>query len=170
MRSRLDWQYGVRTVNERLSDAPSVARGHGHHGQRVRRFALGILTRIILMVVYGSCLGLHATLGVAGKMVGRAWRSRESKSGQYDLLVIGTFYTRNWCTSHLSPFARVSGVRQVYAVVDGPVEALPNVVYVRPPQWMVWLCGRAVSKFITAMGLALEHRPVLVMGYHLFPN
>jgi glycosyltransferase involved in cell wall biosynthesis len=58
----------------------------------------------------------------------------------------------------------------VYAVADGPVEALPNVVYVRPPKWMVCLCGRAVSKFITVMGLALEHRPVLVMGYHLFPN
>jgi glycosyltransferase involved in cell wall biosynthesis len=172
MVSRLDWLNAMSSADERRSKALSVVRGRGHglNGQRVTRFTLGILTRVVLMVVYGSCLRFHTILGAAGKIVGRAWRSRESSSDQADLLVIGTFYTRNWCTAHLSPLARVPGVRKVYAVVDGPVEALPNVVYVHPPRWMVCLCGRAVSKFFTALGLALEHRPVLVMGYHLFPN
>lgn len=133
------------------------------------RFALGILTRTVLMAVYGSCLGLHAVLGAVGKVLGRR-RSHDGNAGPYDLLVTATFYTRNWCTAHLSPLARASSVRNVYAVVDGPVEALPNVVYVRAPPWLARLCGRAVAKLLVAMGLALARRPTLVIGYHLIPG
>jgi glycosyltransferase involved in cell wall biosynthesis len=131
----------------------------------MKRFVEAILTRIVLVTIYAICLMLYAIFGVVGRR-----RRLKPDSDPRTLIVIGTFYTRNWCISHITPLTRSPNIRNVYAVVDGPVADIPNVIYVRPPRWMVRLFGRAFSKLITTMRLAVKYRPDLVMGYHLFPN
>ncbi len=134
---------------------------------RVKCLGHSIPARVGLAGLYSACLALYALLGAVGVVLGR--RSR-ANGGPYHVLVVGTFYTRNWCISHLAPLAAARNVRRVTAIVEGPIQPIANVDYVQPSGWPVRLGGRAFGKFCCAIRLALKHRPDVVMGYHIVPN
>lgn len=139
----------------------------------ILRIAIAIFTRIALTQVYTLCLAIHAVLWPVHQWASRRrLKKTTSQTGprQYDVLLIGTFYTRNWCISHLSPLSKASNVNRIFAVVDGPTHEIDKVQYVYPPPWLVKMLGRAVAKFLYSLRLALRERPDLVMGYHLLPN
>ena len=136
----------------------------------MKRIAFAIWTRCALLLIYGACFALYALLGVVRWLVIHNPRTSVGWDQKCDLMVIGTFYTRNWCISHLTPLARASNVRRVIAIVDGPTHNIPGVTYPYPPKWLVRIIGRAFAKFLWALGIAIRIRPQLIMGYHLLPG
>ncbi|NOT00192.1 MAG: glycosyltransferase, partial [Phycisphaerales bacterium] len=140
----------------------------------MKRYAYAIWTRVALFVIYTTSLFLYAVLGVVQRLTRRrgpaAAIGGNGAQRKYELLIIGTFYTRNWCISHVTPLARAANVSRVIAVVDGPTQAMPNVTYAYPPRWAARIMGRAFSKFFYALWIAMRRRPALIMGYHLLPG
>jgi phenylacetate-CoA ligase len=135
------------------------------------RFVAGTLARIALTLLYAGCL---FSCGLAGAFRAVTRRSRRSQktSGASSLriMVIGTFYTRNWCLAHLLPLSRSAGVNEVVAVVDGPTQDMEGVRYVRASERLTRVAGRVAAKVIVAFREAWRNPPNLVMGYHLIPN
>lgn len=137
------------------------------------RIVNAFFTRIVLAQIYTSCLVVYGLLWPVYAWAIRKRRmdpTRKAESRGYDILLIGTFYTRNWCISHLSPISKASNVNRVFAVVDGPTQEIDKIQYVYPPSWLVKILGRALAKFLFSLRLAMRERPDLVMGYHLLPN
>lgn len=133
----------------------------------MREKLYAILTRAILLVTYGTALLILPLLpGIGGLLRPRARRA----GAPHDVLILGTFYTRNWCRSHLLPLARAASVRRVFAVVDGPTEPIEGIEYVPLPRFLTRMFGRAVTKLLVATHVAVRHRPEIIMGYHLFPG
>ncbi len=132
---------------------------------------LAIATRLALVVIYGGALLLSIVLAPLGRVVRGLGDGRTSRPAQrYKLMVLGTFYTRNWCVSHLTPLGRAWSVESVTAVVDGPTCSIQRVNYAHPARCIVRLAGRAVAKLLCALRCAFRDPPDLVMGYHLLPG
>lgn len=131
----------------------------------------GIFARIALTCFYGGCL-IACGLGGAFRTVTRRGRRPLKPPGASSLriLVIGTFYTRNWCLAHLFPLSRAANVSEVVAVVDGPTQSLDGVRYVRASERLSRVVGRVAAKVIVAFREAWRNPPDLVIGYHLIPN
>lgn len=128
---------------------------------------IGFFTWFALVGIYGCFLLAYAPIRFYSLFVRPR---RRSASGGKHILIIGTFYTRNWCIAHLSPLSKAEKVHSIVAVVDGPTEPMNGVRYVHPPAKMTRLFGRAVVKFFCALRSALHEKPDLVMGYHLLPG
>lgn len=138
----------------------------------MKRLLLAILTRAALFMLYSGFLLLLAALWPFASVL-RARRARtkqQSEPHAYRVLLIGTFYTRNWCISHLTPLSRANNISSIVAVVDGPIHPIERVRYVLPSGAMTRFFGRTLTKLIRALREALRERPDVVMGYHLLPN
>jgi phenylacetate-CoA ligase len=149
---------------------PGSARAAGAGGSALKRFARAAGSRALLASIYGSALLAQAVLRPLGNISSRL-RGKPAGAGGTDhtVLVLATFYTKNWCLAHLTPLALAANVRQVIAVVDGPTQPIEKVTYSYPPRWWARLLGRALAKFLWALRLAVRHSPDVVMGYHLVP-
>src|ERR1041384_3063473 len=101
----------------------------------VSRLIRAAATRAALMALYATCIVVYCVAAPFGWALSR--RPRRSKSRS--VLVLATFYTRNWCISHLMPLARAANVGRVIAIVDGPTQPIEGVMYLAPPGWMVRL-------------------------------
>jgi glycosyltransferase involved in cell wall biosynthesis len=93
---------------------------------------------------------------------------RPRAAGKDGILLIGTFHNPNWVNAHLRPLAGATDGK-VTLVCDEPVVDLEGVTYACPPKWISKLISRAGSKFIWGVYQSVKIRPVLVMGYHIFP-
>jgi phenylacetate-CoA ligase len=126
----------------------------------------GWLAWLFVALLYSGAGGIARVL--------RAMRPRRAGSGDragpMDVLVIGTFYTRNWCAAHLTPLAQAVNVRRVFAVLDGPTLPISKVEYVDVWRRGRWFPGRTLGKLWTAWRVARRVRPAVVMGYHLVPG
>lgn len=125
------------------------------------------LTWLSALLIYSGYLLLLLPLA---KLFGSRRRLQPSSANDRRVLVIGTFYTRNWCIAHLRPIAAADNVREVLVVADGPTQPLPHVRYIQPNQFLLRACGRAIAKFAAALAVARRERPELIIGYHLLPN
>ncbi|MBL8878183.1 MAG: glycosyltransferase [Phycisphaerales bacterium] len=138
----------------------------------MKRLLLAILTRATLFMLYGGFLTLLALLWpFAAAIRTRRMRTEADVSPrEFRIVVIGTFYTRNWCISHLTPLSRAGNISSITAVVDGPIQPIERVRYVLPSAAMTRVFGRALTKLISALREASREQPDVVMGYHLLPN
>lgn len=120
---------------------------------------------IVVLAVYGVSLLLLAVL----RLLVHSRRARGTSRG-LSLLITGRFDSLNWCRAQLLPLAQATCVRRITAVVDGPVLEHKKICVCRPPRLLVCILGRAVSKTLLLMWIALDSRPDLIMGYHIFPG
>lgn len=129
-----------------------------------------MLSRITLATIYSAALLLHSVLRPFGGFLGPHRPIARGKNLKQRVLVIGTFYSKNWCLAHLTPLSRASIIERVVAVSDGPTPPIAGVTFAQPPRWLVRLVTRACAKFIWALREGLRARPDVVMGYHFFPG
>lgn len=129
------------------------------------RQLIGWVAWIVVFAVYGVSLLLLAVL----RLLGQTRRARDTSRG-VSLLITGRFDSLNWCRAHLLPLAQATCVRKISAVVDGPVLEHEKIRYCRPPVLLVSLVGRAVSKTLLMLRMAIVSPPDVVMGYHIFPG
>lgn len=85
------------------------------------------------------------------------------------LLVTVTFKP-NQLRAHLLPIIRLEEVRDVTLVTDTVTPMLPKVRCAVPPRWLVRVLGRAGSKFVVCLILALRERPDWIIAYHILPH
>lgn len=139
--------------------------GAGLHS-RIRSRLFGWFVWGTVFVLYGGSL---LVLSLFSRRPRTSASARRAGRG-IRLLVTGRFDSRNWCRSHLLPLVSVSNVREIIAVVDGPIISDSRIRLARPPAFLRILFGRAVSKALWMLRMSLVSPPEVVMGYHIFPG
>ncbi len=136
----------------------------------MRRHLIGSAAWLGTLLIYGGFLAVHALAGVLRPLFKkRGEAAAASELRRHHVLLLGTFYARNWCIAHLTPLGQASNIASVTAVVDGPTEAIPGVRYAPLPPWMLRCFGRTLTKLFVALREAIRRPPDLAMGYHLVP-
>jgi len=132
--------------------------GYRHEAANSVMVVRAVATRAALMALYAMCIvAYYAAVPGVGCLDVRG----ATMFANRDRDVLATFYTKNWCISHLTPLARAANVSRVIAIVDGPTQPINGVTYVAPPRWMVRVLGRAISKFLWGMATAVRTRRIL---------
>ena len=126
-----------------------------------------ILSWCICTVACLMYLGMWVTLARPRR---RRWPGhRHRDDPRLTVMLTGRFDSRNWCRSHVLPLAQAPCVREVIAVVDGPLIAHPKVRRVQPPPWLRRVLGRSPARSVWVILTALRMRPDAIVGYHFFP-
>lgn len=87
-----------------------------------------------------------------------------------DVLLTLNFHAPGWPRALLGPLARSSrlGSLRIVATADAP--GLEGVVVIRPPRWLVGVCGSTLARLATFAVVAVRTRPMVVGGVHLLFN
>jgi L-malate glycosyltransferase len=87
-----------------------------------------------------------------------------------DVLLTGTFHSRNWVAAHLGPLAASSRCARVRVVTSVPLPPIEKVEALAPPPSLEWLLGPVGARLAYFAWMALRTRPHVVGGYHLLVN
>jgi glycosyltransferase involved in cell wall biosynthesis len=123
--------------------------------------------RAVARLIIRPLLALHIA-GVA--MLRRVRRPRPEQPGPIDILLTGTFHSDAWIAAHLGPLSASPHCARVRMVATDRVPAMPNVIAIYPPQWLVRVAGRVGARLATFVWVALRTRPDVVGGFHLLIN
>jgi L-malate glycosyltransferase len=86
---------------------------------------------------------------------------------EYNILLTGTFYSKNWLSPHLQPLAGANVCKRVRVVSTSTVPDIPKVEGVYPPYWLIKLIGDVPARLSLFIWLVLKDRPQVVGGFHL---
>lgn len=114
-----------------------------------------------MLRAHSSLLSLATLLGPGKKGVG---------DGGVDILLTGTFHSKNWIRSHLVPLSRCRRCRTVRVVTRFPIPPLDKVEAVVPGERLSRLIGEVPARLLTFLVVALKSRPHAVGGFHLLVN
>lgn len=87
-----------------------------------------------------------------------------------DILLTGTFHSRNWINAHLRPLAAASRCGRLIVVSDFPIPPMPKLELIQPSRFLSRLFGRVGARLLTFGWVALTRRPHVVGGFHLLFN
>jgi glycosyltransferase involved in cell wall biosynthesis len=97
--------------------------------------------------------------------------TRGTEGGELSLhLLVTVTFNDNQLRSHLLPLLALSEVRTVTLVADRPPPPFEKLRVVVPPRWLRRLCGRAGSKLLACLWIALRERPDWVIGFYFIPH
>lgn len=116
-------------------------------------------------------LGVNILIGMA-KLVGSFGprpRRRVPQDG-WHILLTGSFHSDNWIRAHVLPLVRSRDCTRVYVVSAVPLPALPKVVAVYPPPWLVRVVGATAARLLVFLQTAILRRPDVVGGFALLAN
>ena len=119
--------------------------------------------------IAGMLIAVWTAAKVGGglqRMLGRRRRAGAPRS----LLVTGTFYNIGWYRSHIPPLARCKTLEQVLLVSDIDLPPIEGVTQIQPPKWVCAAFGQALARIVFTCLATLQHRPDVIMGYHIMPN
>jgi L-malate glycosyltransferase len=114
-----------------------------------------------IMAVYLSMLYILDHLIPSGK--------HAPKNG-FDILLTGTFYSKNWIDSHLYPLAQSKYCTSVKIVTIFPVEESDKIKVIYPSKYLRKYIGNVPARLITFIWEGIRHRPAFVGGFHLLIN
>jgi glycosyltransferase involved in cell wall biosynthesis len=125
-----------------------------------RDHARGLWVRGI-MAAYCAVLRLARAGGPRPRRVGRRG---------FDVLLTGTFLSRNWLAAHLAPLAASSQCARVRVVTTVPLPQLKNVEQIAPPACLARVIGPVGARLVTFAYTAFRARPDVLGGFHLLVN
>jgi glycosyltransferase involved in cell wall biosynthesis len=125
---------------------------------RLRRRLWHVLARQFTLVPL-------AALALA-RLIGR----RPASGSGCEILLTGRFDSKNWILNHLGPLAASQECSRLWMVSAKPVPALPKVVAIYPPKWLMRVLGPTPARLLTFLGVALKKRPQIVGGFHIMVN
>jgi len=129
--------------------------------KRLRRLFWHLVARqfTLLCVVVVKVAGLLAR------------RRRELLPGQgYEIMLTGRFDSDNWILAHLGPLSASKECSRLWMVSTNPVPAIPKVVAIYPPKWLMKVVGVTSARLLTFAWVAIRKRPHVVGGFHIIPN
>jgi len=85
-------------------------------------------------------------------------------------MLTGRFDSDNWILAHLGPLAASKKCTRVWMVSTNPVPALPKVVAIYPPRWLMKVVGVTQARLLTFVWAAMRKRPHIVGGFHIMVN
>ncbi len=134
----------------------------------VKGILISCFAHVAVFFIYSITLSLAVIAPLLRRIV---HLEREQRNpGEVQVLVTGTFYNEGWVRGHMIPLARAQAVDKVWIVCDRPWFPLEKVCYITPPTWLRRICGRSLSRIIMVFTTAIQHKPDLLMGYHIMPN
>ncbi len=87
-----------------------------------------------------------------------------------EIMLTGRFDSDNWILAHLGPLSASKECSRLWMVSTNPVPAMPNVVAIYPPRWLIKVVGVTQARLLTFLWAAMRERPHVVGGFHLTPN
>lgn len=139
---------------ERVSGAISLRR-------RLRRVFWHLVARQLTLL----CVVVVVAAGWAGR------RRRKLLAGEgCEIMLTGRFDSDNWILAHLGPLAASKECSRVWMVSTNLVPAIPKVVAIYPPKWMMRLVGVTPARLLVFAWAALRKRPHVVGGFHVMVN
>jgi glycosyltransferase involved in cell wall biosynthesis len=95
---------------------------------------------------------------------------RSGGAGRGIRVLVTVTFNDNQLRAHLLPIVALPEVAEVVLVTDTVPTPLPKVRVVVPPRILVRITGRAVSKLLVCLRLALRERPDWIIGFNLVPH
>lgn len=93
-----------------------------------------------------------------------------SRPARQEILLTLNFRSAGWGRALLEPLSMSQGCGRLRVVSTATVPDLPNVEVLRPPGWLVAICGNTVSRLLTFVWTGIRSRPDVVGGVHLLFN
>jgi glycosyltransferase involved in cell wall biosynthesis len=150
---------GTASLADGQTEAECVG-GPTSFRHRLRRTLWHFLARQFMLV---PAVGL-----ALARLIGR---KRRPVSGQgYEILLTGRFDSNNWIVNHLGPLSASEKCSRVWMVSTNPVPALPKVVAIYPPKWLMRIAGVTQARLLTSLWAALRKRPHIIGGFHIMAN
>ena len=87
-----------------------------------------------------------------------------------EVLLTGTFHSRNWVLAHVRPLVQSEACRRLTVVSTHPPLDLPKLEWKVPPRWLQRLAGEAPARLLVFAWLAVWRRPDYLGGFHLLFN
>jgi glycosyltransferase involved in cell wall biosynthesis len=85
-------------------------------------------------------------------------------------MLTGRFDSDNWILAHLGPLSASKECSRLWMVSTNPVPALPKVVAIYPPKWLIKVMGVTLARLLTFLWAAMRKRPHVVGGFHIMVN
>jgi len=85
-------------------------------------------------------------------------------------MLTGRFGSDNWILAHLSPLSASKECSRLWMVSTNPVPAMPKVVAIYPPKWLIKVMGVTLARLLTFLWAAMRKRPHVVGGFHIMVN
>lgn len=127
--------------------------------RRLRRWLWHVLAREFTLL---CVIGLRITTWIG--------RRRPIDREGCEIMLTGRFDSDNWILAHLGPLAASKKCTRVWMVSTNPVPALPKVVAIYPPRWLMKVVGVTQARLLTFVWAAMRKRPHIVGGFHIMVN
>ena len=127
--------------------------------RRLRRCLWHVLAREFTLL---CVIGLRITTWIG--------RRRPIDREGCEIMLTGRFDSDNWILAHLGPLAASKKCTRVWMVSTNPVPALPKVVAIYPPRWLMKVVGVTQARLLTFVWAAMRKRPHIVGGFHIMVN
>jgi glycosyltransferase involved in cell wall biosynthesis len=88
----------------------------------------------------------------------------------FDVLLTGSFFSRNWVAAHLLPLAASSRCARVRVVTTMALPDMDKIEQVAPSAFLAKVIGPVAARLATFACTALRDRPDVVGGFHLLVN
>ena len=128
--------------------------------RRLRRWLWHVLARQFAL--------LSVIAVVIAGWIGR--RRRPIDSEGCEIMLTGRFDSDNWILAHLGPLSASKECSLLWMVSTNPVPAIPKVVAIYPPKWLIKVVGVTQARLLTFLWAAMRKRPHVVGGFHIMVN
>jgi len=88
----------------------------------------------------------------------------------FDILLTGTFYSKNWIDSHLYPLAQSKYCNFIKIVSVFPIQESDKIKVIYPAKFLRKTIGNVPARMLTFMWVGIRQRPAFVGGFHLLFN
>ncbi len=127
------------------------------------------IRKMAQMTAYAIALVFEVAMRMNGGRRRRI-RPRRSNGNLKHVLLTGTFHADAWLEAHVRPIADAPACGRVTVVADKPMIPIHKVRYRCPPMWLQSVVGRALSRSILYLLVALTDPPDVCGGFHLLCN
>ena len=125
----------------------------------IKAFLLRYLIRLLL-TCFHFAIKISKILSIFYK--------RAPKKGE--ILLTGTFYSKNWIDSHLYPLAQSRHCTVVKIVSIFPIPESDKIKVFYPSKLLRKVVGDVPARLLTFLWVGVRQRPALVGGFHLLFN
>lgn len=87
-----------------------------------------------------------------------------------EIMLTGRFDSDNWIFAHLGPLSASKECSRLWMVSSNPVPAMPKVVAIYSPKWLIKVVGVTRARLLTFLWAAMRKRPHVVGGFHIMVN
>lgn len=97
-------------------------------------------------------------------------RKKRCRNGGLEILLTGTFHSRNWVESHIVPLASSEKCKILRVVSLFPVQNTNKIEHLSPPGWLINIIGGVPARLLLFMWVGIKTKPDVVGGFHFLFN